>query len=112
MTDLRSAMADASLQRILIAKDLATAGIVSVTMDDTLNTALKLMAEINVRELPVVSGKDSLNIAAMISRKDITRAYHIEIERKKSVAGLSDQYFPLSRKPNPKFRGSIPPGRA
>ncbi len=85
MTDLRTAMADTSLHRVLIAKDVATAGIMAVTMEDTLNTALKLMAEINVRELPVVSTENARRIVSLISRKDITRAYHDEIERKRSV---------------------------
>jgi CIC family chloride channel protein len=83
MTDLRTAMADASLHPLLVAKDIAVTGVMSVTMDDTLNAALKLMAIVNVRELPVVSKEDPRSIISMVSRKDITRAYHQEMDRNK-----------------------------
>ncbi len=79
MADLRTAMADPSLHRLLIAKDIATAGVMAVTMDDNLNTALKAMADVNVRELPVVAKEDPRKIISIVSRKDITRAYHQEI---------------------------------
>lgn len=84
MTDLRTAMADADLHPLLIARDIAVTGVMAVTMEDSLNTALKVMASVNVRELPVVSKEDSRKILTMVSRKDITRAYHEEMERNKS----------------------------
>ena len=83
MTDLRTAMADASLHPLLVAKDIAVTGVTAITMDDSLNTALKLMADVNVRELPVVDKDDAGKIISMVSRKDITRVYHREMERKK-----------------------------
>jgi CIC family chloride channel protein len=83
MTDLRTAMADATLHRLLVAKDVAVTGVMAVTMQDSLNTALKLMAVVDVRELPVVNKGDPKKVTAMVSRKDITRAYHEEIERTK-----------------------------
>jgi len=82
MTDLRTAMADAALHRLLVARDIAVTGVTAVTMDDSLNTALKLMADMDVRELPVVSEEDRGKIISMISRRDITRAYHREMERR------------------------------
>ncbi len=85
MADLRTAMADTSLRSLLIAKDLATTGVMAVTMGDTLNTALKSMAIVNVREIPVVSEDDRRKIISLVSRKDIVRAYHREMERKRSV---------------------------
>ena len=87
MTDLRTAMADAALHRLLVARDIAVTGVTAVTMDDSLNTALKLMADIDVRELPVVSEEDRGKIVSMISRRDITRAYHQEMERRKPRRG-------------------------
>jgi chloride channel protein, CIC family len=81
MTDLRQAMADKELHSLLVAKDIALSGVVTVTMDDSLNTALKLMATADLRELPVVDKNNPEKIEAIISRKDIIRAYHEEIER-------------------------------
>ena len=87
ITDLRTAMADSSIHQLLVAKDIAVNGVKSVTMYDSLNTALKLMAIMNVRELPVISKEDAGKVIFIISRKDITCAYHEEIERRKG--GLS-----------------------
>jgi hypothetical protein len=39
------------------------------------------MAALDVRELPVVSGQDEGKVVSVVSRKDITRAYHEEMER-------------------------------
>jgi CIC family chloride channel protein len=69
---------------LLLAKDIAMGGVRTVTMDDTLNTALSLMAILDVRELPVVSKDDPRKVISLVSRKDITRAYHEEVERAKN----------------------------
>jgi CIC family chloride channel protein len=81
MTDLRQAMADKELHHLLLAKDIAMGGVMTVTMDDTLNEALRLMAVLDVRELPVVNGDNQKRVISIVSRKDITRAYHQEMER-------------------------------
>jgi CIC family chloride channel protein len=81
ITDLRGAMADKNLHDLLIAKDIAVGGVITVAVDDSLNAALRLMADIDVRELPVVSREEPTRVLSIISRKDITRAYHEEIER-------------------------------
>jgi CIC family chloride channel protein len=89
MTDLRQAMADREVHSLLLAKDIAIGGVMTVTMDDTLNTALRLMATLDVRELPVVSKDDPRRVISLVSRKDITRAYHREMERVKSPSSTA-----------------------
>jgi chloride channel protein, CIC family len=81
MTDLREAMADAPRHKSLRAGQIAQTRVAAVTMEDSLNTALKLMAEADLRELPVVSREDPRKVISLISRKDITRTYHEEMER-------------------------------
>ena len=83
MTDLRQAMAETQIHGLLVAKDVAQAGVAAVTMEDSLNTALQLMAGLDVRELPVVSKEHPDRIASLISRKDVVIAYHAEMERLK-----------------------------
>jgi len=83
MTDLRSAMADSALHGLPVAKDISIGRVATVTMDDSLNTALQLMASLDVRELPVVSREHPDRIASLISRKDVVIAYHAEMERLK-----------------------------
>jgi chloride channel protein, CIC family len=85
MTDMRQAMADTELHNMLVAKDIAIEGVATVTMEDSLNTALKLMADLDVRELPVVDRWNRRKVLSIISRKDITKAYHHEIERAKII---------------------------
>lgn len=87
ITDLRRAMADSNLHGLLIAKDIAVEGVATVTADDSLNTALRLMADLDVRELPVVNRANRRQVVSVISRKDITRSYHEEIERLKQPGG-------------------------
>jgi CIC family chloride channel protein len=82
MTDLRPALADTSLHRLLVARDIAVTGVPAVTPEDSLNTVLQLMADMDVRELPVVERENPGRIVSMVSRRDITRAYHNEMERR------------------------------
>jgi len=39
------------------------------------------MTEAEIRELPVVSDENSKGVVSMLSRKDIIRTYHDEMER-------------------------------
>ena len=81
LTDVRRIMLEKELHQLVIAKDMATEGVLTVTPEDTLNTALKRMAMAEIRELPVVSREDPRRVLAMLSRKDVIRTYHEEIER-------------------------------
>ena len=83
MTDLRSAMADSTVHALLVAKDISISRVATVTMDDSLNTALQLMASLDVRELPVVTREHPDRITSLVSRKDAVIAYHDEMDRLK-----------------------------
>jgi len=82
MTDLRVAMAEDSLHQLLVAKDLAVTGVMTVTPEDSLNMALQIMASLDVRELPVVSKDKPKKIVSIIGRKDIVRVYQEKTEKK------------------------------
>jgi CIC family chloride channel protein len=84
LTDMRKVMLERNLHRFLIAKDIATERVLTVTLGDSLKTALRKMTEAEIRELPVVSSEDSRTVVSMLSRKDIIRTYHDEIERLKT----------------------------
>jgi CIC family chloride channel protein len=81
LTDIRRVMLEKELHRLLIAKDIAIEEVLTVIPEDTLDTALKKMTSAEIRELPVVSKEDSRALLSMLSRKDIIRTYHDEIER-------------------------------
>ena len=81
LTDIRKVMMEKDLHRIVVAKDIATTGVLTVTPEDSLHVALKKMTEAEIRELPVVSRDDRRRLISMLSRKDVLRTYHDEIER-------------------------------
>jgi CIC family chloride channel protein len=83
LTDMRRVMLEKEIHQLVVAKDLATVDVLTVTLDDNLNTALKKMTQAEIRELPVVSKDDSQKVLSMLSRKDVIRTYHDEIERHK-----------------------------
>ena len=81
LTDLRRVMLEKEVHRLIVAKDLATLDVLTVTPMDNLNTALKKMTQAEIRELPVVSNEEPGRVISMLSRKDIIRVYHDEVER-------------------------------
>jgi CIC family chloride channel protein len=81
LTDVRKVMMDKKMHDLVVAKDIATDEVLTVTPEDSLHTALKKMAAAEIRELPVVSKDDSKKVISMISRKDLIRTYHDEIEK-------------------------------
>jgi CIC family chloride channel protein len=81
LTDVRKVMLDKEMHHLVVAKDMATEEVLTVTPEDSLHTALKKMAMAEVRELPVVSKEDPRRVISMVSRKDLIRTYHDEIEK-------------------------------
>jgi CIC family chloride channel protein len=81
LTDIRKVMLDKEMHRLVVAKDMATEDVLTVTPEDSLHTALKKMTAAEIRELPVVSKEDPRKVISMLSRKDLIRTYHDEIEK-------------------------------
>jgi chloride channel protein, CIC family len=94
LTDIRRVMLEKELHKLVIAKDIAVEEVLTVTLEDDLNTALKKMTAAEIRELPVVSREDSRRVISMLSRKDIIRTYHDQIERIKK--GRPDDFSGIS----------------
>ncbi len=80
LTDIRRAMLEKEIYKLVIAKDIAVENVLTVTMEDDLNTALKKMTEADIRELPVISRENPKKVISMLQRKDIIRTYHNQIE--------------------------------
>jgi CIC family chloride channel protein len=81
LTDIRKVMLDKEMHRLVVAKDIATLEVLTVTPEDSLHTALKKMTSADIRELPVVSKEDSRKVISMVGRKDLIRTYHNQIEK-------------------------------
>ena len=96
LTDVRKVMLDKEMHRLVVAKDIATEDVLTVTPEDSLHTALKKMTTAEIRELPVVSKEDPRKVISMVSRKDLIRTYHDETE--KATRERSCQFYHMRKK--------------
>jgi CIC family chloride channel protein len=76
INDIRSMLFEDTVDRLIVARDVATPNVVRVRMDDTLQKALDEMAALNVDELPVVRADGEDEIVAMLSKRDIVDYYY------------------------------------
>ncbi len=76
VNDLRSILFEESLANVVVARDVATPHVVTVSWDESLQSALDKMALLNVDELPVTQDDAPDKIAGMISKRDIISYYH------------------------------------
>lgn len=80
LRDLRAAFPADTAGALVLAEDICTQPVLSVTPDDDLHTALRRLTQKNIDELPVVSPDDPLRVINMISRRDVIRAYHQRLD--------------------------------
>src|SRR5690606_8486211 len=74
--DVRRYIYDEAVWNVVIAKDFMTTEVLSVTPDDTLNTAMRRFTRRNIDELPVVDPNDPTRLAGMLRRKEVIAAYN------------------------------------
>ena len=79
LRDLRPALLGAEWGPLVLATDLATRPVISVTPDDDLHTALRRMTVLNSDEIPVVRRDDSASLIGLLSRRDLVSAYLLRI---------------------------------
>lgn len=73
--DYRDAAFDENLKDLVVAKDLATANVVTVSLDDHLYDALEKISSKDFSILPVVSRDNPLQLLGVLTRRDIISAY-------------------------------------
>lgn len=76
INDLRAILFEASLAKVVVARDVATPNVITVSWHESLESALDKMIRLNVDELPVIRADDPGKIAGMISKRDIISLYH------------------------------------
>jgi CIC family chloride channel protein len=74
--NIRSILFEETIDRLIVARDVATPNVVRVYWNDTLQQALEKMAAIQVDELPVVREEQPDEIVTMISKRDIVNYYY------------------------------------
>lgn len=74
--DIRTVLNEEGLMELIVADDLATKHLVTVTMDDTLQAALDRITERGVSQLPVLTAGTSPKLAGTLTESAINAAYN------------------------------------
>jgi CIC family chloride channel protein len=80
--DYSDALFNEHLKDLVVAKDLATLEVVTVSMEDNLFDALEKISRKDFSILPVVSDRDPSRLVGVLSRRDIIGAYDKAIIKK------------------------------
>lgn len=80
--DYSDAIFDEDLKHLVVAKDLATPTVVTVSTHDNLYAALEKISRKDFATLPVVSANDPGELVGIISRRDIIGAYDKAVLKK------------------------------
>jgi len=89
LTEVRRALLDEEyLSDLLIAFDLVNPNIPTVTLSDTLDTAMKLFGKYEIEEIPVLDPDDPSKVIGEITYRDIIETYNREIVKRDLVAEM------------------------
>ena len=80
LRDVRTALLGTALGPLVVADDLATRPVVTVTPRDDLHTALRRLTALNLDEIPVVDPDDPSKLLGLLGRRELVAAYTGEIE--------------------------------
>ncbi len=73
--DIRQILAEASLAHLIIARDVATSPVITITPNENLDEALRKLSAIGVSQLPVVDQGNPRKVIGTLHNKDINAAY-------------------------------------
>lgn len=80
--DIRPIIHEEGLQYLIIARDVATADVVTVSPEDNIQAALKLMGSRGVSQLPVVQQTNGPKLLGTLRQKDVLAAYDKAVIRR------------------------------
>ncbi len=80
--DYNEAIFDENLKDLVVAKDIASTELVTVSLEENLYTALEKISLKDFAVLPVVSAQDPSHLEGVISRRDIIGAYNKAVLKK------------------------------
>ena len=84
--DIRTILDEEALRALVVAKDVATARVVTVTPSDSIQVALSHMSDRGVSQLPVVSRDDRRRLLGTLRHKDVMAAYDRAVLRREMEA--------------------------
>jgi CIC family chloride channel protein len=77
--ELREVLFEEGLKELVVAKDVAVDSSSFVTGEDTLGTAMALLAKRDVTALPVMESRDSRRVVGLVKRDDVLAAYNSQL---------------------------------
>lgn len=80
--DIRTVMSESMGERRLVAGDLATQDIISVTPHDNLQVAMRRFNLKDIASMPVVDPQNARKVLGMLQRKDVLDSYNREVLRR------------------------------
>jgi CIC family chloride channel protein len=80
--DYSEAMFDEDLKDLVVAKDLASENVITVSADDDLYTALGKISRKDFSTMPVVLPEDPAELVGIVTRRDIIGAYEKAVLKK------------------------------
>ncbi|MBW1729386.1 MAG: chloride channel protein [Deltaproteobacteria bacterium] len=73
--DVRPLLQEEALHHLVVARDVATTDLVTVTPDENILTAFQMMSDSGISQLPVVSEENGKKLVGTLRDKDIMAAY-------------------------------------
>jgi len=74
--DFKEVLYEEGLEHLVVAGDIATRGVITITENESLNRALQKIGFRNIEQLPVVEETNPRVITGILSRRDIFAAYN------------------------------------
>jgi CIC family chloride channel protein len=74
--DFKEILFEKQLGRLIVAKELSTPNVITITENENLDSALKKIGFRNIEQLPVVDESNPRKILGILSRRDIFAAYN------------------------------------
>jgi CIC family chloride channel protein len=81
LRDLRSALGGHGSGSLVLAADIATSPVLTVTPKDDLHAAMQRFTQRNIEEIPVVDADDPGVIVGVLSRRHVMKAYRDRVDR-------------------------------
>ena len=78
-SDIREVIFEEGLEHLVVANDLATKNVVTLSPNHNLNEAMEKFAQLDVDQLPVVRVGDNKKVMGMLARGDVMAVYNREV---------------------------------
>jgi len=84
-SDIRSALREEGLEHLVIARDVATMDIITISPSDSIQDALYRMGRYGISHLPVVEENDNGKVIGTLDKKDVMAVYNKAVLSREEV---------------------------